>query len=36
MKVAYAGEPGAFGELAAERLFPGAERIALPRFADVP
>jgi prephenate dehydratase len=36
MKVGYAGEPGAFGELAAERLFPKAERVALPRFADVP
>lgn len=34
MKVAYAGEPGAFGEDAA-RLLPGAEPISCPTFAAV-
>ena len=34
MKVAYAGEPGAFGEEAA-RLLPGAEPVPCPSFAAV-
>ena len=34
MKVAYAGEPGAFGEEAA-RLLPGAEPLPCPSFAAV-
>lgn len=34
MKVAYAGEPGAFGEMAA-RMLPGAEPVPCPSFAAV-
>lgn len=32
MRVAYCGTEGAFAALAAERLFPGAERVAFPTF----
>ena len=34
MKVAYSGVPGAFAYIAAKRLFPGAELIAYPDFAQ--
>jgi prephenate dehydratase len=34
VKVAYAGEPGAFGEMAA-RMLPGAEPVPCPSFAAV-
>lgn len=34
MKVAYSGVPGAFAYIAASRLFPGAELVACPDFAQ--
>ena len=34
LKVAYSGVPGAFGYIAAGRLYPGAERLAFADFED--
>ena len=34
MKVAYSGVPGAFAYIAASRLFPGAELVSFPDFAQ--